>query len=257
MSRSRQRSRRPPRRPRGRAGQPCRCRLARAVPRTSASARSDTRIPAPPRPRSSWPRSSGRSSRSSSDLMSERVLSGAPASPGLAIGRARVLSHPSGSPRAIPVPTASRVRRGGARARVARGGGGRARADRRGAARGGPPGRGRDRGDRGADGRGPAARVRRDGLRSRSAAGPPPRRWSRPPRSTPPRSRRCRTRCWRRAPTTCARSAGAPRASPPAAPTDGTAATARPSSSWRRTSGPRTWPSTATSSRASPCRRAA
>ena len=29
--------------------------------------------------------------------MSERVLSGAPASPGLAIGRARVLAHPSGA----------------------------------------------------------------------------------------------------------------------------------------------------------------
>ena len=37
--------------------------------------------------------------------MSERVLSGAPASPGLAIGRARVLSHPSEEPARDPGPT--------------------------------------------------------------------------------------------------------------------------------------------------------
>ena len=37
--------------------------------------------------------------------MSERVLSGAPASPGLAIGHARVLSHPSGGPPRDPGPT--------------------------------------------------------------------------------------------------------------------------------------------------------
>ena len=36
--------------------------------------------------------------------MSERVLSGAPASPGLAIGHARVLSHPSEDPARDPVP---------------------------------------------------------------------------------------------------------------------------------------------------------
>ena len=35
--------------------------------------------------------------------MSERVLSGAPASPGLAIGRARVLSHPSEDPARDPL----------------------------------------------------------------------------------------------------------------------------------------------------------
>ena len=35
--------------------------------------------------------------------MSERVLSGAPASPGLAIGRARVLSHPSEDPARGPL----------------------------------------------------------------------------------------------------------------------------------------------------------
>jgi phosphoenolpyruvate-protein kinase (PTS system EI component) len=38
--------------------------------------------------------------------MSERVLSGAPASPGLAIGHARVLSHPSEAPAREPVPAA-------------------------------------------------------------------------------------------------------------------------------------------------------
>ena len=38
--------------------------------------------------------------------MSERVLSGAPASPGLAIGHARVLSDPSGEPAREPVPAA-------------------------------------------------------------------------------------------------------------------------------------------------------
>ena len=37
--------------------------------------------------------------------MSERVLSGAPASPGLAIGHARVLSHPSEVPARDPGPT--------------------------------------------------------------------------------------------------------------------------------------------------------
>ena len=37
--------------------------------------------------------------------MSERVLSGAPASPGLAIGHARVLSYPSGAPARDPGPT--------------------------------------------------------------------------------------------------------------------------------------------------------
>jgi phosphoenolpyruvate-protein kinase (PTS system EI component) len=37
--------------------------------------------------------------------MSERVLSGAPASPGLAVGRARVLSHPSEEPARGPVST--------------------------------------------------------------------------------------------------------------------------------------------------------
>ena len=37
--------------------------------------------------------------------MSERVLSGAPASPGLAIGHARVLSHPSEGPARDPGPT--------------------------------------------------------------------------------------------------------------------------------------------------------
>ena len=37
--------------------------------------------------------------------MSERVLSGAPASPGLAIGHARVLSHPSEGPARDPLPT--------------------------------------------------------------------------------------------------------------------------------------------------------
>ena len=39
----------------------CRYRRARAARRTSGSARSDIRIRAPPRPRSSWPRFSGRS----------------------------------------------------------------------------------------------------------------------------------------------------------------------------------------------------
>ena len=38
--------------------------------------------------------------------MSERVLRGAPASPGLAAGHARVLSHPSGAPARVPVPEA-------------------------------------------------------------------------------------------------------------------------------------------------------
>jgi phosphoenolpyruvate-protein kinase (PTS system EI component) len=38
--------------------------------------------------------------------MSERVLSGAPASPGLAIGHARVLSHPSEEPAREPIPAA-------------------------------------------------------------------------------------------------------------------------------------------------------
>jgi phosphoenolpyruvate-protein kinase (PTS system EI component) len=40
--------------------------------------------------------------------MSERVLRGAPASPGLAAGHARVLSHPSGAPAHAPVPEAER-----------------------------------------------------------------------------------------------------------------------------------------------------
>ena len=40
--------------------------------------------------------------------MSERVLSGAPASPGLAIGHARVLRHPSGGPARELVPAADR-----------------------------------------------------------------------------------------------------------------------------------------------------
>ena len=115
--------------------------------------------------------------------MGERVLRGAPASPGLAIGRARVLALPRRIPReqlpaAQPPAEAERAiaalrrRPPSSRAR---------RAD----ARHGPRGRGGDHRDRRADGRRPAARAGggRGGARARPLRAP--RRWWRPPAGTP------------------------------------------------------------------------
>ena len=92
--------------------------------------------------------------------MSERVLSGAPASPGLAIGRARVLSHPSEDPARGPLPPREPRPRPSARAPPCGGRRG-ARAHRRAAPGAGPRRRRRDRRDRRAHGGRPDARLRR------------------------------------------------------------------------------------------------
>ena len=79
------------------------CRPGRAVPRTSASARSATRTRAPRRQRSSWRASAG---GRAGELMASGSCAALP-SPGLAAGHARVLSPPPEHPRASPSPTRS------------------------------------------------------------------------------------------------------------------------------------------------------
>ena len=176
--------------------------------------------------------------------MSERVLRGAPASPGLAAGHARVLSHPSGASAREPVPEAE-LEAEAARARAALADAA-AELERIAArpARQRPRRGGRDRRDRRADGRRSGSRGRGERRSDHAAA--------RRPRGAPRRQRRACRRdrvaarpCPRRASRRCALARPPRRAHRRRIRRQRAARTARRSSSWRRIWALPTWRSTA------------